>query len=269
VRGSGMFSIDTVSSSILSLQLFLLVVGVSLMSLAILTAERETFAEGERDANSRILGAQEQERSRIARELHDDLAQGMSVLQLRLELLGTSPGLPASVRQELDELVEVSSQLGSAVRKLSHELHPATLTLIGLDVALKSLCHEMERQHHLPVQYTSRDVPRELQNDVSVSAFRIVQEGLRNIVKHSHATAAAVDLSHQGGHLVLIVSDDGDGFDVDAEGRTGLGLISMRERLHLVGGELSIRSTPRVGTRIRVVVPLEHHDVPVGELAKL
>jgi two-component system sensor histidine kinase UhpB len=267
-RGTGIFSGAAASSSILSLQLFLLVVGVSLLSLAILTAERETFVERELDTNSRILSAQEQERSRIARELHDDLAQGMAVLHLRLEQLGTSEGLSSSAQVEVDELVELSSQIASAVRKLSHELHPATLALLGLDVAVKSLCKEVERQYRLPIQYSSRDVPRQLEGVVSVCTFRIAQEALRNVVKHSHATAAAVHLSHEGGRLVLSVSDDGDGFDVDAvDVRDGLGLTSIRERLHLLGGQLSIRSTPRAGTRIRVEVPVDRHHAPAVEVS--
>jgi signal transduction histidine kinase len=269
-RGTGIFSGEAGSSSILSLQLFLLVVGVSLMSLAILTAERETLAEFGREANSRILSAQEQERSRIARELHDDLAQDLAVLHVRLEQFGSSAGLSSTAHREVNELVELSSRIGSAVRKLSHELHPATLALLGLDVAVKSLCTEVERQHHLPIHYSSREVPGELEGETSVCAFRIAQEALRNVVKHSRATTAAVHLSHEDGRLVLTVADDGDGFDVNAaDARAGLGLISMRERLHLIGGQLSIRSTPRAGTRIRVEVPIARASAPFDTAAAI
>ena len=266
-RGAGIFSDEVATSSVLSLQLFLMVIGVSLLSLAIQTVERETLAEREREANRRILGAQEEERSRIARELHDDLAQDMALLHLSLEHLGTSADLSAATHHALDQLVEMSSQMMSSVRKLSHELHPATLDLIGLDIAVKSLCGDIERQHGLPVEYRGHDVPKTLERMVSVSTFRIAQEALRNVVKHSRATAAAVDLSRQNDHLVLCVSDDGDGFDIHAvDGRTGLGLISMRERLNLIGGELSIYSTPLVGTRIRVEIPLERRAAVVDEV---
>jgi signal transduction histidine kinase len=264
-RGTGMFA--EAGSSVLSLQLFLLVFGVSLLSLAILTVEREAFAELEQEASRRILSAQEEERSRIARELHDDLAQEMALLHLSLEQFGASNDLSAAAHQAVNELVEMSSQMMSSVRKLSHGLHPATLDLIGLDVAIKGLCGDIERQHNLPVQYSSHQVPKRLERMVSVSTFRIAQEALRNVVKHSRATAAAVDLSRKGNRLVLCVSDDGDGFDVHAvDGRTGLGLISMRERLTLIGGELSIYSSPRVGTRVRVEVPLERRPMPVTKV---
>jgi two-component system sensor histidine kinase UhpB len=266
-RGTGMFSDDGAASSVLSLQLFLAVIGVSLLSLAIQTVERETLTEREREVNRRILSAQEEERSRIARELHDDLAQDMALLHLSLEHLGTSADLSAETHNALGQLVEMSSQMMSSVRKLSHELHPATLDLIGLDIAVKSLCGDIERQHGLPVEYRSQEVPKTLDRMVSVSTFRIAQEALRNVVKHSRATAAAVDLSRQGNQLVLCVSDDGDGFDIHAvDGRTGLGLISMRERLTLIGGQLSIYSTPLVGTRIRVEVPLERRPAMVDEV---
>jgi len=257
-RGTGMFSDDAAASSVLSLQLFLMVIGVSLLSLAILTVEREALAERERETNRRILNAQEEERSRIARELHDGLAQDMVTLHLNLEHLGgRSPDLSIGTRRLLDQLVDMSSRMMAAVRKLSHELHPATLDLIGLDIAMKGLCGDIERQHGLQVEYRSRDVPEALERMISVSTFRIAQEALRNIVKHSHATVAAVDLSRQGDYLVLCVSDDGDGFDIQAvEGRGGLGLISMRERLNLLGGQFSIYSTARIGTSIRASVPL-------------
>jgi signal transduction histidine kinase len=266
-RGTGMFSDEAAAASVLSLQLFLLVIGISLLALAILTVERETLAEREREANGRILRAQEEERSRIARELHDGLAQDMAILHLSLEHLGASADLSVPLRDSLDQLVEMSSRMMSSVRKLSHELHPATLDIIGLDIAIKSLCGDVERQHGLPVAYSSHEVPRTLERMMSVSTFRIAQEALRNVIKHSHATAAAVDLSRQGNHLVLCISDDGDGFDIRAvDGRAGLGLISMRERLSLIGGALSIHSTPRLGTRIRVEVPLEPRAAVVDEV---
>jgi len=154
--------------------------------------------------------------------------------------------------------VEMSSQIVSVLRSLSHELHPATLDIVGLEIAVKGLCRDFERQHGLQIQYSSRDVPKQLERSVSICAFRIAQEALRNVVKHSGATAAIVELSKEGNRLVLSVSDSGNGFDPNAvDERAGLGLISMRERLRLIKGQLSIQSMPRAGTRIRVEVPLD------------
>jgi signal transduction histidine kinase len=257
VRGTGMFGAGAAQSSVLSLQLFLFALGVSLQSLAILIEERKALGELELDVNSRLLAAQEHERARIARELHDDVGQRMALLQFNLTRFSGTAGLPAGARAEVDEMVDMSSQIVSVIRSLSHELHPATLDIVGLEIAIKGLCRDFQRQHGLQVQYSSRDVPRQLERSVSICAFRIAQEALRNVVKHSGADAAVVELTSEGNRLVLSVSDTGNGFDLNAvDGRAGLGLVSMRERLRLIKGHLSIQSMPRAGTRIRVEVPL-------------
>jgi two-component system sensor histidine kinase UhpB len=254
--GTGMFS-GAAESSVLSLQLFLLVMAIPLLSVAVLIAERQTLAERQRELNMQIVTAQEQERARIARELHDDLAQRMAILHLGLEHLGTSSTLSTDARVAVNDLVALSSEVVSAVRTLSHELHPSTLDVAGLDFAMRSLCREVERQHGLEIQYRSRHVPAKMDRDASICAFRITQEALHNVVKHSHATVAAVDLSREGERLVLCISDDGEGFDVNAlKGHDGLGLVNIRERLDLIQGSLSIQSTPATGTRVRVEVPL-------------
>jgi signal transduction histidine kinase len=258
VRGTGMFADSAAQSAVLSLQLFLLALGVSLQSLAILIAERKALGELELDFNSRLLAAQEHERARIARELHDDVGQRMALLQFNLTRFSGTVNLNPTAHAEVTELVDMSSQIVSALRSLSHELHPATLDIVGLEIAIKGLCRDFQTQHGLQIQYSSRDVPKQLERSVSICAFRIAQEALRNVVKHSGATAAVVELTNEGNRLVLCVSDSGNGFDVNAvDERTGLGLISMRERLRLIRGHLSIQSRPRAGTRIRVEVPLE------------
>jgi two-component system sensor histidine kinase UhpB len=258
IRGTGMFGAGTAQSSVLSLQLFLLALGVSLQSLAILIAERKALGELELDFNSRLLAAQEHERARIARELHDDVGQRMALLQFNLTQFSGTADLSAGARAEVGDMVEMSSQIVSVLRSLSHELHPATLDMVGLEIAIKGLCRDFQRQHGLEIQYSSRDVPRQIERAVAICAFRIAQEALRNVVKHSGATVAVVDLAGDGKRLVLSVSDSGNGFDVNAvDNCSGLGLISMRERLRLIKGQLSIQSMPRAGTRIRVEVPLD------------
>jgi two-component system sensor histidine kinase UhpB len=257
VRGTGMFA-DATGSSVLSLQLFLLVLGVSLLSLAILIAEREALGELEVDFNSRLLAAQEHERARIARELHDDVGQRMALLQFNLTRFSGTADLSPAALHEVNELVDTTSQIVSALRSLSHELHPATLDIVGLEIAIKGLCRDFQAQHGLQIEYRSRNVPARLERAVSICAFRIAQEALRNVVKHSGADAAVVELASEGNRLVLSVSDSGNGFDIsNVDERAGLGLISMRERLRLIKGRLSIQSMPRAGTRIRVEVPLD------------
>ena len=250
VRGTGMFAETTAQSSVLALQLFFLALGVSLQSLAILIAERKALGELELDFNSRLLEAQEHERARIARELHDDVGQRMALLQFNLTRFSGTPDLPPAARGEVDELVDMSGEIVSSLRSLSHELHPATLDMVGLEIAIKGLCRDFQTQHGLRIQYSSRDVPKQLERSVSICAFRIAQEALRNVVKHSGATAAVVELASEGNRLVLCVSDSGNGFDVSTvDRRAGLGLISMRERLRLIKGQLSIQSMPQAGTR--------------------
>jgi signal transduction histidine kinase len=258
VQGTGMFADEALHSSVLSLQLFLLALGVSLLSLSILIAEREALGDLEVDFNSRLLEAQEHERSRIARELHDDVGQRMALLQFNLTRFSGTADLSAGAHAELKDLVDTSSEIVSALRSLSHELHPATLDMVGLEIAIKGLCRDFQLQHGLHIQYNSRDVPARLEPAVGICAFRIAQEALRNVVKHSGAKAAIVELASADNRLVLCVSDSGNGFDINSvDERAGLGLISMRERLRLIKGQLSIQSMPRAGTRIRVEVPLD------------
>jgi signal transduction histidine kinase len=262
VQGTGMFANDASHSSVLSLQLFLLALGVSLMSLSILIAEREALGDLEVDFNSRLLEAQEHERSRIARELHDDLGQRMALLQFNLTRFSGTADLSPGAHAELNELLDTSSQIVSALRSLSHELHPATLDIVGLEIAIKGLCRDFHTQHGLQIQYRSHNVPAQLERAVGICAFRIAQEALRNVVKHSGASTAVVELVSADNRLVLCVSDSGNGFDIDdVDERAGLGLISMRERLRLIKGQLSIQSMPRGGTRIRVEVPLDRPTV--------
>jgi two-component system sensor histidine kinase UhpB len=258
VQGTGVFADEASHSSVLSLQLFLLALGVSLLSLSILIAEREALGDLEVDFNSRLLEAQEHERSRIARELHDDVGQRMALLQFNLTRFSGTADLSPGAHAELNELVDTSSEIVSALRSLSHELHPATLDMVGLDIAIKGLCRDFQAQHGLQIQYSSRDVPARLERAVGICAFRIAQEALRNVVKHSGAKAAIVELASADNRLVLCVSDSGNGFDINnVDERAGLGLISMRERLRLIKGQLSIQSMPRAATRVRVEVPLE------------
>lgn len=258
VEGTGMFADEGSHSSVLSLQLFLLVLGVSLMSLSILIADREALGDLEVDFNSRLLEAQEHERSRIARELHDDVGQRMALLQFNLTRFSGTADLSPAAHAELNELVHTSSQIVSALRSLSHELHPATLDIVGLEIAIKGLCRDFQQQHGLEIHYSSRDVPARLERAVGICAFRIAQEALRNVVKHSGAHAAVVELTSADNRLVLCVSDSGSGFDLnEVDERAGLGLISMRERLRLIKGQLSIQSAPRAGTCVRVEVPLD------------
>jgi signal transduction histidine kinase len=205
----------------------------------------------------RLITAQEEERARIARELHDDLSQRMALLQIGLEQFKQGmPGLSSQTQQQLSNIAEMATEVSSDIHSLSHQLHPARLDTLGLVDSLKGFCREFSVQHKLQVQFLHTRIPGQIPNDVTLCLFRIAQEALRNVVKHSGATEAEVELSSNDDEVDLCISDSGQGFNVESlKGVVGLGLISMRERLRLVGGHLSIESNPSHGTRIRVRIP--------------
>ena len=220
--------------------------------------ERKLSEISLRELTGRLIDAQEQERARIARELHDDISQRMAFLQIGLEQFEQGvPGLSSINRKELNNLVRVASEVSSDLHSMSHQLHPAKLDLQGLVAAMGGVCRELNSQHELRIKFLHHDVPAQIPKDVALCLFRIVQEALRNVVKHGKTSEARVELFGQGDGISLCVSDPGAGFNPeDTQGRTGLGLVSMRERLRLLGGDFAVESEPSHGTRILVRVPL-------------
>jgi signal transduction histidine kinase len=236
-----------------------------ILALLIQGARRKRAEEALSSVSRRLIEAQEQERTRIARDLHDDLSQRMALLQIGLEQLARdASGLSSRNQQELRNMTRVSTEVSSSIHNLSHQLHPYKLDALGLVASLRGFCNEFAQQHDLHIQFVHRDIRGQIPKDVTLCLFRIVQEALRNVVKHSGATEAQVELSGRADQIELCVSDSGMGFRLeDAKPETGLGLISMRERLRLVGGRLSVESKPSKGTRIRVHIPLHAIDAQV------
>jgi signal transduction histidine kinase len=210
-----------------------------------------------------LMKAQEQERSRLARELHDDLSQKMSFLAMDLaRLRDTLPEDDAEARTQVRGLQDAVRTLGRDVQGISHRLHSSRLDYLGLSEASGRLCREMATRHGLDIEYAHDQVPAELGDGVAISLFRVLQEALSNSVKHSGAHRCAVTLRGTDGMLKLDVVDDGRGFDAAAARRgNGLGLISMQERLSLVDGAIVVESRPGAGTAIRATVPLPTHGV--------
>ena len=206
-----------------------------------------------RDLGARLLNAQEAERARIARELHDDIAQQFALLLVDLELMQRDDGGDA-----FGEVFNRAQVIGKSMHDLSHRLHPAKLRLIGLSAALESLPRELS-QSGVDITVTHHDVPPSLPPDLTLCLFRIAQEALHNAITHSGARHVSVDLQ-AGSGLVLTIVDDGSGFDVNTAWGKGLGLISMQERVEANGGTFSIRSAAGGGTRIEVAVPLPIRD---------
>ncbi len=223
-------------------------------------AEEELRASYRRqqDLASRLLTAQENERRRIARELHDDLNQSLALLAVKLDLLGQqAPAGNAELAGSIEQLSTQVKQLSSTVHGLSHQLHPSKVEQLGLVAAVRGLCTELTQSHGLVIDFVHHAVPAALPAETAVCLYRIVQEALRNVVKHSGARHAAVEVKGGTEAVHLRISDDGVGFTPGAVVDTGgLGLVSMQERLRLVRGDITIDSQPGHGTRIEVRVPL-------------
>jgi signal transduction histidine kinase len=209
------------------------------------------------DLAGRLLTAQEAERRRIARELHDGVNQKLTALSLTLARLGRFPSSGAAdLAVELGRLEERAAELVDDMRRLSHELHPGVLEHIGLIAALEGYCREIEKAHGLTVTFQANDLGA-VPGDLALCLYRGTQEALGNVIKHAAAPSAQVSLFRDGRVGVLTIHDDGRGFDLaEARARAGLGLISLDERVRLVGGQITITTAPGRGTEVRIVVPL-------------
>lgn len=206
--------------------------------------------------SGKLMDAQEKERARLARELHDDLSQRLALLSVRLEALKGTP-VYGEGKREIDHLIADIQDLTTDVHRISHELHPAKLRQLGLEAALRGFCREIARAHALKVSFSATNVPRELPNHVSLCLYRVAQESLQNVVKHSRARSADVELFAEGDELILVISDDGLGFDpLGRSVHESLGLTSMQERVIATNGTVAIISSKETGTRIEARVPV-------------
>jgi signal transduction histidine kinase len=206
-----------------------------------------------RHLSRRLLGEQEAERARIARDLHDDINQQLAMLCIELDGF-RADRLQVQSAKRLARALKTVQGISTSVRDLSHRLHPSKLQLIGLVASLDSLRRDLSPAH-LSVAFAHHDVPTVIEQDIALCLFRVAQEALGNAVKHSDACHVWVDLTGGPSSLGLTITDDGKGFDVDNASNAGLGLISMRERVESVGGVLEIHAKPASGTRLRVTVP--------------
>lgn len=231
-------------------------------------AVAEQQRERLRELTQRLVTAQEDERLRISRELHDEAGQALTSLKISLDLLRS--GLPAeqeSLRARLADVAGLADETMETLRTLAHDLRPPGLDAFGLNVALEGLCYDFSARTALPVRYHGLDLP-ELPTAVALSMYRLVQEALTNIAKHAEATQVEVNVARGDGQLELSIADNGKGFPAEADAprqRGGIGLVSMRERAELLGGTLDIETSPGQGTRLIARIPLEHAED--GELS--
>jgi len=265
--GQGSFFTNLAPQSVLFVQLFLAVMSVPVLFVAILIEERSAVEtrlretqkklsenyDRARDLAVKFMNAQEDERKRIALELHDDIGQRLSLLSNALDAWEMElPFRMTKERARLCSLKHSTEEVATAVHDLSHQLHSSVLHHLGLAKGLQGLCRTMSQQHDIVVDLDADEVA-DLPSDISLCLFRVAQESLSNAVRHGRAKQIAVQLVQNASSLRLIVKDDGIGFDSTTPSN-GLGLVSMHERLRIVEGTLTLTSSPGQGTMIEAVV---------------
>ena len=269
LSGHGPFATQSSPDNVLQLQIFMLLIALPLLLLAVVMAERARIARaiqsGERTLKEnyahvqnlaqRLIRAQEDERTRIARDLHDEVGQQLAAVAIGLSRV--APRLPADSVDEVSRLEDGVYQVARALRNLSHELHPGALRHLGLDVALSSHCREFADRHGVAVDFEAKGELRSIGPELALCLFRVAQEALRNVAEHAEARHVRVRLMRSRDALTLGIGDDGRGFDRDAAAaKSGLGLVSVEERVRAVGGRLAIATRPGGGTAIEVKVPV-------------
>jgi len=250
-------------NNVLSLQLFLFFAAIPFMVLAVLAEEEKQTRQQLIDEQAqlstmsqRLIEAQEKERARIARELHDDINQQVALLAVRLDGLNVR----VSAHELKQEVVTAKKQvvgLGSDIQALSHRLHSSKLEHLGLASAAAGYCRESSELQKVTIDFQAENIPSNLSPEISLCLFRVLQEAVQNAIKHSGSQHVQVSLLGGADGIKLTVQDSGIGFEpAEAIKGRGLGLTSMKERLKLVDGQISIDSKPQHGTTIQVRVPL-------------
>ena len=222
--------------------------------------ERKAAEAALANVSRKLIEAQEQERTRIGRELHDDVTQRLAMLALELEQLEDNP---SELRSRVQELRKQTTEISNDVQALSHELHSSKVEYLGAVRGMKSWCNEFSERQSLQIEFKSPDAHIPLPREIGLSLFRVLQEALHNAAKHSGVRRIEVHLREDSGAVHLVISDLGRGFDLETavQGR-GLGLTSMQERIRLVKGTIEIQSKPMGGTTVHVRVPLRSESAP-------
>ena len=237
------------------------------LALERLNRELEESHERLRALSRRLLEVQEEERGRLARDLHDDIGQALTALKIQLESVPRSEALgdTGALRNRIDDCVETTRHTIERVRQLSLSLRPSQLDDLGLAAALRSHLDRQARVAGIVPHFDALEAPAELASETETACFRVAQEAINNVLRHAHARNLWLHLAMVGGQLALSVRDDGRGFDVEAVRRRAgaggsRGLVGMEERVALVGGSLELRSLPGKGTVMLATFPLDAAD---------
>jgi two-component system sensor histidine kinase UhpB len=290
IHGWGPFANRSPEENAFSVQVFLILISLPLLTLAAVFQEqrhlKEVARKGEQQLEvalnatrrseeellelnrqiralaGRLISAQETERRRMSRELHDELSQKVAALSVGISHLKRRlPDTKQQTIEALDSLYHDANDLTGHIRQLSHELHPATLEHLGLEKALYAYATQFEREEEIETSFTARVSSKSIPFEASVCLYRVAVEGLRNIAKHSQAQTASVSLLEEENQLILEIADSGRGFNIEnARGGEGIGLISAEERIRLLQGRFVIKSDLSVGTTLIATVPLGIHE---------
>ena len=234
--------------------------GFALEQHALLLSEKQNELES---LAGKLIEAQEAERKRIARELHDDFNQRLAALSVELEGMERTPiALPELIMRQLAAVRVQVGTLSDDLHDLAYRLHPSLLEHVGLEVAARDHVAEFAKRTGLSVRFLAREVPKTISSEVATNLFRVLQESLQNVAKHAQATDVTVRLSGSSKGVGLSVRDNGQGFDLEDKnaGAKGLGVVSMQERARGLGGLLRIHSWPRNGTKVCVWIPHFQED---------
>ena len=250
----GSFPLSSLAD-VIHVQVYLCLLSLPVLFLGVLLAQHSRTQASLRESKACLIDSQEQERRRIARELHDGIGQSLALLQLELAGLETecSPETKTRIQSIGKQVIDVSG----VAREISHGLHPSHLEYVGLRGALKELCRIFGRDMSLNIDFSQSMIPDPLAPEVSLSVYRVTQEALHNVSKYSHARNVGVRLQLVGNALVLEVQDDGIGFAINHQRSCGIGISNMQERIESVGGRMSIKSAQLQGTKITASVPLK------------
>ncbi|ABF43063.1 histidine kinase [Candidatus Koribacter versatilis Ellin345] len=206
--------------------------------------------------SQKLITAHEEERSYLARELHDDTSQRLALLAIQLEALAMNlPQKKATLRAALMDMHKSVTDLAADIHALSRQLHPSVLDRLGAVAAIRGLCDQVRAQRGISVTFSGADISDALPRESALCLYRIAEEAITNAIKHGSATELVVELSQRSNAVVLTIRDNGSGFDLRAQSE-GLGFLSMRERLRLASGSLLVRSASGEGTAIEASIPL-------------
>jgi len=225
--------------------------------------DRHRVEHALRDLSSRFFNAQEQERSRLARELHDDVAQRLAMHAIAVSVLRKRANDEHDVRAGLAALANGIEDSATRLHQFSVSLHPARLEQLGFEQSIRHMCRDISEARGIDIDLTTSTLPETLPAHLTLCLYRCVQEALHNVVKHSGSSRASVTFTADADTITLRVKDEGVGFDpADLPPKDTLGLVSMRERARLVSGRLTLTSKRGEGTCVDIHVPLRPHQAP-------